>query len=129
MKSEFLFSHCTLSLKILTNLSPVTSVYITLEIDRYIAANPWNRHSKNALNGFSAGDMLHAYSDMREANYKNSDKYFHAPKVISDAREGWQGGISGRGAEDTHQDQEANEWGRSGKDPNHYRPKGLPSKY
>lgn len=29
---------------------------------------------------FSAGawDMLRAYSDMREANYKNSDKYFHA---------------------------------------------------
>lgn len=23
-------------------------------------------------------DMLRAYSDMREANYKNSDKYFHA---------------------------------------------------
>ncbi|XP_038285449.1 serum amyloid A protein isoform X1 [Canis lupus familiaris] len=25
-----------------------------------------------------AWDMLRAYSDMREANYKNSDKYFHA---------------------------------------------------
>uniref|UniRef100_A0A8C0GFF7 Serum amyloid A protein n=1 Tax=Chelonoidis abingdonii TaxID=106734 RepID=A0A8C0GFF7_CHEAB len=92
-----------------------------------------------------AGDMLRAYSDMREANYKNADKYFHArgnydaaqrgpggkwaAKVISDAREGWQGGISGRGAEDTRQDQEANAWGRSGGDPNRYRPEGLPSKY
>ena len=25
-----------------------------------------------------AWDMWRAYSDMREANYKNSDKYFHA---------------------------------------------------
>ncbi|XP_050811765.1 serum amyloid A-5 protein-like isoform X8 [Gopherus flavomarginatus] len=92
-----------------------------------------------------AEDMWRAYSDMREANYKNADKYFHArgnydaaqrgpggkwaAEVISDAREGWQGGISGRGAEDTRQDQEANAWGRSGGDPNRYRPEGLPSKY
>ncbi|XP_073203439.1 serum amyloid A-5 protein-like isoform X2 [Lepidochelys kempii] len=92
-----------------------------------------------------AEDMRGAYSNMREANYKNSDKYFHArgnydagqrgpggkwaAEVISDAREGWQGGISGRGAEDTRQDQEANAWGRSGGDPNRYRPEGLPSKY
>ncbi|XP_030416390.1 serum amyloid A protein-like [Gopherus evgoodei] len=92
-----------------------------------------------------AEDMWRAYSDMREANYKNADKYFHArgnydaaqrgpggkwaAKVISDAREDWQGGISGRGAEDTRQDQEANAWGRSGGDPNRYRPEGLPSKY
>uniref|UniRef100_A0A8C8REQ2 Serum amyloid A protein n=1 Tax=Pelusios castaneus TaxID=367368 RepID=A0A8C8REQ2_9SAUR len=92
-----------------------------------------------------AGDMWRAYDDMRDANYKNADKYFHArgnydaaqrgpggawaAKVISDAREGWQDGISGRGAEDTRLDQEANEWGRSGRDPNHYRPAGLPEKY
>ncbi|XP_008563905.1 PREDICTED: amyloid protein A-like, partial [Galeopterus variegatus] len=25
-----------------------------------------------------AKDILRAYSDMREASYKNSDKYFHA---------------------------------------------------
>lgn len=47
----------------------------------------------------------------------------------SDIREGWQSRVSGRGAEDTRQDQEANEWGRRGGDPNRYRPKGLPSKY
>ncbi|XP_067396498.1 serum amyloid A protein-like [Emydura macquarii macquarii] len=92
-----------------------------------------------------AGDMLHAYNDMQEANYKNLDKYFHArgnydaaqrgpggawaAKVISDAREALQGGSSGRGAEDSRLDQEANDWGRSGRDPNHYRPKVLPSKY
>ena len=31
--------------------------------------------------------------------------------------------------EDSKADQFANEWGRSGKDPNHFRPDGLPDKY
>ncbi|XP_057551733.1 serum amyloid A-2 protein isoform X2 [Hippopotamus amphibius kiboko] len=99
-----------------------------------------------------AKDMWRAYSDMREANYKDSDKYFHArgnydaaqrgpggawaAKVISDARENVQRvtdlfrhGDSGHGLEDSRADQAANEWGRSGKDPNHFRPPGLPDKY
>ncbi|PNJ47535.1 SAA1 isoform 3, partial [Pongo abelii] len=91
-----------------------------------------------------ARDMWRAYSDMREANYINSDKYFHArgnydaakrgpggawaAEVISDAREHFQR-LTGHGAEDTLADQAANEWGRSGKDPNHFRPAGLPDKY
>ncbi|XP_019407520.1 PREDICTED: serum amyloid A-5 protein-like [Crocodylus porosus] len=98
---------------------------------------------KDAFDG--AGDMYRAYSDMREANWKDSDKYFHArgnydaakrgpggawaAEVISNARENWQGSVSGRGAEDTLADQEANEWGRSGGDPNRYRPRDLPEKY
>lgn len=96
--------------------------------------------------------MWRAYSDMREANYKNSDKYFHArgnydaarrgpggawaAKVISDARENVQRvtdlfkhGDSGHGVKDSRADQAANAWGRSGKDPNHFRPRGLPDKY
>ncbi|XP_026706241.1 serum amyloid A protein-like [Athene cunicularia] len=97
----------------------------------------------DALGG--ARDMYRAYQDMREANYKGADKYFHArgnydaaqrgpggawaAKVISDAREKWQSDVSGRGAEDTRADQEANAWGRNGGDPNRYRPAGLPSKY
>ncbi|NXI86553.1 SAA protein, partial [Rhipidura dahli] len=100
-----------------------------------------------------ARDMYRAYMDMREANYKGADKYFHArgnydaakrgpggawaAKVIrwpfllphSDGRELWQSRVSGRGAEDTRADQEANAWGRSGGDPNRYRPPGLPKKY
>ncbi|NXS83693.1 SAA protein, partial [Erpornis zantholeuca] len=100
-----------------------------------------------------ARDMFRAYQDMREANYKGADKYFHArgnydaarrgpggawaAKVIrwpfllphSDARETWQGRVSGRGHEDTRADQEANEWGRRGGNPNRYRPAGLPRKY
>ncbi|KFO83404.1 Serum amyloid A protein, partial [Buceros rhinoceros silvestris] len=92
-----------------------------------------------------AWDMFRAYKDMREANFKGADKYFHArgnydaarrgpggawaAEVLSDARESWQSGVSGRGAEDTREDQEANRWGRSGGDPNRYRPAGLPDKY
>ncbi|NXO15625.1 SAA protein, partial [Oriolus oriolus] len=99
-----------------------------------------------------ARDMYRAYQDMREANYIGADKYFHArgnydaaqrgpggewaAKVIrwpfllphSDAREKWQS-LSGRGHEDTQADQEANAWGRSGGNPNRYRPAGLPSRY
>uniref|UniRef100_A0A8C2LYW7 Serum amyloid A protein n=1 Tax=Cricetulus griseus TaxID=10029 RepID=A0A8C2LYW7_CRIGR len=91
-----------------------------------------------------AGDMWRAYSDMKEANWKNSDKYFHArgnydaaqrgpggvwaAEILSDARENIQM-FMGRGHEDSLADQEANRWGRSGNDPNHYRPKGLPDKY
>uniref|UniRef100_E1BJF9 Serum amyloid A protein n=1 Tax=Bos taurus TaxID=9913 RepID=E1BJF9_BOVIN len=91
-----------------------------------------------------AKDMWRAYSDMREANYKDADKYFHArgnydaarrgpggawaAKVISDARENIQR-FTGQGQEDSRADQAANEWGRSGKDPNHFRPAGLPDKY
>ncbi|XP_074132135.1 serum amyloid A protein-like [Sminthopsis crassicaudata] len=92
--------------------------------------------------GQGAGDMWRAYRDMREANYKNSDKYFHArgnfdaarrgpggawaAKVISDGREFLQFGSSGA---DSDADQFANEWGRSGKDPNYFRPPGLDPKY
>ncbi|KAM9373092.1 serum amyloid A protein-like [Phaethornis superciliosus] len=91
-----------------------------------------------------AWDMLKAYQDMREANFIGADKYFHArgnhdaaqrgpggawaARVISDAREKFQS-LTGRGADDTEADQEANAWGRNGGDPNRYRPKGLPDKY
>lgn len=95
--------------------------------------------------GQGSWDMARAYMDMRDANYKGADKYFHArgnydaasrgsggawaAKILSDAREGIQTGGSGRGAADSAADQRANEWGRSGGDPNHYRPEGLPNKY
>ncbi|XP_076398982.1 serum amyloid A-5 protein-like isoform X1 [Peromyscus maniculatus bairdii] len=89
-------------------------------------------------------DMWRAYSDMREANWKYSDKYFRArgnydaaqrgpggawaAKVISDAREDIRRFI-GRGTEQSRANQFANEWGRSGLNPNYFRPLGLPSKY
>nr|QDL52566.1 serum amyloid A [Macrobrachium nipponense] len=98
--------------------------------------------AKEAVQG--AGDMAGAYGDMREANWKNSDKYFHArgnhdaaqrgpggawaAEVISNARETvdqWRGGDPAASAAD----QEANNWGRGGGDSNKYRPAGLPSQY
>uniref|UniRef100_A0A8C6R7K8 Serum amyloid A protein n=1 Tax=Nannospalax galili TaxID=1026970 RepID=A0A8C6R7K8_NANGA len=90
-----------------------------------------------------AGDMWRAYPDMREANWKNTDKYFQvrgndaaqrgpggacAAEKISNARENMQM-LLGHGHEDSMADQEANNWGHSGKDPNLFRPAGLPDKY
>lgn len=40
----------------------------------------------------------------------------------------FQGG-SGRGAQDTAEDQVANRWGRNGGDPNRFRPRGLDDRY
>ncbi|CAK6449244.1 unnamed protein product [Pipistrellus nathusii] len=115
-----------------------------------VSSQRWKTFFREA--GQGAKDMWRAYSDMREANYKNSDKYFHArgnydaarrgpggawaAKVISDAREAYprltnlfKHGDSGHGLADSRPDQEANRWGRRGKDPNHFRPPRLPSKY
>ncbi|KAK9971351.1 hypothetical protein ABG768_024723 [Culter alburnus] len=102
----------------------------------------WYRFPDQAIRG--GNDMLRAYRDMRKANWKNSDKYFHArgnydaarhgpggrwaAKVISDGREALQG-LSRHGNSDSAADQEANRWGRNGGDPNRYRPKGLPKHY
>ncbi|XP_066220981.1 serum amyloid A-2 protein-like isoform X2 [Saccopteryx leptura] len=116
-----------------------------------VSSQGWFSFMGQAYDG--AKDMWRAFSDMREANYKNSDKYFHArgnydaaqrgpggvwaAEVISDARENIYGraadlfrhGDSGHGVADSMADQEANRHGRSGGDPNIYRPPGLPSKY
>ena len=56
------------------------------------------------------------------------DGFFSMSVSPSDLRENIQS-LIGRGHEDSMADQEANRWGRSGKDPNYYRPKGLPEKY
>ncbi|KAI3377150.1 hypothetical protein L3Q82_000340 [Scortum barcoo] len=104
----------------------------------------WYKFPAQAFHG--ARDMWRAYSDMREANYRveGTDKYFHArgnydaaqrgpggkwaAEVISDGRE-WVQQKMGHHAEDSAADQVANQWGRDGKDPNHFRPAGLPDKY
>ncbi|CAF99678.1 unnamed protein product [Tetraodon nigroviridis] len=102
----------------------------------------WYKFPGQAVRG--SHDMYRAYRDMRKANWKNSDKYFHArgnydaaqrgpggrwaAKVISDARE-WAQQKTGRGASDSAADQAANRWGRNGGNPNVYRPRGLPRRY
>ncbi|XP_060606837.1 serum amyloid A-3 protein-like [Ruditapes philippinarum] len=105
----------------------------------------WQK-AKDYVSGVKNGAkaMRKAYNDMREANWKNSDKYFHArgnadaakygtggrhaARVISDAREAY-GFLKGDSSADRAADQKANEHGRNGGDPNKYRPKGLPKKY
>uniref|UniRef100_A0A1A8LK27 Serum amyloid A protein n=2 Tax=Nothobranchius TaxID=28779 RepID=A0A1A8LK27_9TELE len=91
-------------------------------------------------------DMWKAYRDLKKSNWIGADKYFHArgnfdaarrgpggvwaAEVISDLREMAQKySSSGFDAEDSAADQKANHWGRSGGDPNRFRPKGLPDKY
>ncbi|XP_027708420.1 serum amyloid A protein [Vombatus ursinus] len=124
----------------------VTSLFL-LSLVLCVNSQGWFQESLDFLDQArqGAGDMWRAYWDMREANFKNSDKYFHArgnydaaqrgpggvwiAEVISDAREFAQGGSFGWNAEDSTADQEANRWGRSGKDPNHFRPAGLDPKY
>ncbi|XP_060606838.1 serum amyloid A-5 protein-like [Ruditapes philippinarum] len=99
-------------------------------------------YASGVING--AKEMHRAYNDMKEANWKNSDKYFHArgnadaakhgtggrhaAKVISDLREVY-GLIKGDSAADIAADQNANKHGRNGGDPNKYRPEGLPKKF
>uniref|UniRef100_A0A671Q0A4 Serum amyloid A protein n=1 Tax=Sinocyclocheilus anshuiensis TaxID=1608454 RepID=A0A671Q0A4_9TELE len=97
----------------------------------------WHQYPGQAIDG--AKDMFLAYQDMREANWKNSDKYFHARGNYDAASRG----PGGRWAaevisyfilnlvkySDAEADQEANRWGRNSGDPNRYRPKGLPEKY
>ncbi|XP_066107174.1 serum amyloid A-2 protein-like [Saccopteryx bilineata] len=128
----------------------LSTIIILCSLILGVSSQGWGTFLKQA--GQGAKDMWRAYSDMREANYKNSDKYFHsrgnydaaqrgpggvwAARVISDTRElsqrvtdRFKYGNSGHGVEDSRADQEANRHGRSGGDPNIYRPRGLPSKY
>ncbi|XP_077065787.1 serum amyloid A-5 protein-like [Siphateles boraxobius] len=102
----------------------------------------WYNFPGEAIEG--AKDMWDAYQDMKGANWKNSDKYFHArgnyeaakrgpggmwaAEIISDVREALQD-FSDSGNSDSEADQKANHWGRNGGDPNHYRPQGLPDEF
>ncbi|XP_068431194.1 serum amyloid A [Clinocottus analis] len=102
----------------------------------------WYKFPVEAAQG--THDMYRAYTDMKDANWKQSDHYFHArgnsdaakrgeggrwaAEVISNARE-WIQERTGQGAEDTAADQRANAHGRNGGDPNDYRPRGLPEQY
>ncbi|CAO2632633.1 Serum amyloid A-4 protein [Lemmus lemmus] len=115
-----------------------------------VSGDGWCSFFKEAIQG--TWDLWRAYRDNLEANYPNSDRYFSArgnfeaqqrgaggiwaAKIISTSKKYFQGllnryylGMRNHGLEDSMADQEANRWGRSGKDPNHYRPRGLPDKY
>uniref|UniRef100_A0A4W2DN66 Serum amyloid A protein n=1 Tax=Bos indicus x Bos taurus TaxID=30522 RepID=A0A4W2DN66_BOBOX len=98
-----------------------------------------------------ASDLWRAYWDMRDANVQNSGRYFRArgnyeaaqrgpggvwaAKIISNVGEYLQGFLyqiylgDSYGLEDQVSNRRAEEWGRSGQDPDHFRPAGLPKKY
>ncbi|XP_073319833.1 amyloid protein A-like [Pagrus major] len=102
----------------------------------------WYKFPGEVIQG--SRDMWRAFTDMKKANWKNSDKYFHArgnydaaqrgpggrwaAEVISNGRAAYNW-IKGRDREDIGKDLEANQWGRNGGNPNRYRPRRLPSKY
>ncbi|XP_045413602.1 serum amyloid A-1 protein-like [Lemur catta] len=107
-----------------------------------LGARGWFSFFGEAAGG--AWDILRAYFDMKEANYKDSGKYFHsrgnydaaqrgpggvwAAKLISSVRESVQK-LTCDGTEGSTAQKDANDWGRRGNDPNHFRPEGLPDKY
>ena len=101
----------------------------------------------------AAQDFFDSYRQMKEANWKNSDKYFHCmancraasrgaigvktSEEISDAREWFDQNVKGDPPAACAADQAANLHGRNAGSAkqdcktacNKYRPKGLPSKY
>nr|P0DSN9.1 RecName: Full=Serum amyloid A-4 protein; Flags: Precursor [Sus scrofa] len=113
-----------------------------------VSSDGWFSFFKEAVQG--ASDLWRAYWDMKEANYQNSGRYFRArgnyeaaqrgpggiwaAKIISNVGEYFQGllqylGSSSEREEDQVSNRRAEEWGRSGQDPDHFRPAGLPKKY
>lgn len=115
-----------------------------------VSSEGWYSFFKEAVQG--AGDLWRAYWDMKEANHQNSERYFHArgnydaaqrgsggiwvAKVTSTAWNYFQGLLSqyyyrdgNHGWENIQANQKAEAWGRRGKDPNHFRPPGLPKKF
>jgi hypothetical protein len=123
----------------------------------FVANNPINLRDPDGLqpgrrnNGSAWNDFKDQYDKMREANWKNSDKYFHCmanceaakkghskgAKDLSDLREWFDEHIKGDSKQDCDADQEANKHGReageNGEDCksacDKYRPDGLPDKY
>lgn len=112
-----------------------------------VSSEGWYSFFKEAIQG--ASDLWRAHWDMLQAQHQNSDQYFYArgnfeaaqrgpggiwaAKIISTARKYCQGllnqyyfGISNEGLEST---QKAEEWGRSGKHPDHFRPQGLSAEF
>ncbi|XP_019407523.1 PREDICTED: serum amyloid A-5 protein-like [Crocodylus porosus] len=122
-----------------------TSIFL-LSLVLCVTSDNWAERAGKFLKDTYGGatDMARAYKDMREANWKNSDKYFHArgnrdaarrgpggawaARVISDARD-FYNLMRGRDKADRRADQEANRWGRNGGDLKRYRPRNLPRRY
>ncbi|XP_073898785.1 serum amyloid A-4 protein-like [Castor canadensis] len=115
-----------------------------------VSSEGWYSFFKEAFQG--AGDLFKAYWDLQVANHQNSCRYFHArgnydaaqrgpggiwaAKMISHAKNYLQGLLSqyypascNHDLENLESNQRAEEWGRSGKSPDHFRPPDLPEKF
>ncbi|XP_017381334.1 serum amyloid A-4 protein-like isoform X2 [Cebus imitator] len=115
-----------------------------------VSSEGWYSFFKEAVQG--AGDLCKAYWNLMASNHQNSNRYFYArgnydaaqrgpggvwaAKVISRFRHYLQGfvnyyvsGNSRSALEDLQSNQKAEEWGRSGKDPDHFRSDGMRKKY
>nr|XP_026254786.1 serum amyloid A-4 protein-like [Urocitellus parryii]XP_026254787.1 serum amyloid A-4 protein-like [Urocitellus parryii] len=115
-----------------------------------VSSEGWFSFFKEAIQG--TADLWRAYWDMKVADHQNSERYFHArgnydaaqrgpggiwaAKMISTAGKYFQGllnqyyyGGGHRGWENIQANQKAEEWGRRGKDPKHFRPSDLPEKF
>jgi len=103
----------------------------------------------------ATGDFIENYADLRRANWKGADKYFHCKAnceaakrgpagqavacKLSDIKEWWDQNIKGYPPSDSESDQAANRYGRSEgpinpgvpceKTCGPYRPAGLPAQY
>ena len=125
-----------------------------VNVYRYVSNSPINYRDPLGLSPAGAvQDFLDQYNKMREANWKNSDKYFHcmanckaakrgrsgydSAKALSEAREWLDENIKRDSKEACNADRKANDHGReagkSGEDCKSacqkYRPAGLPSQY
>lgn len=117
------------------------------------STKPWLIEGMKQSAG-AASDMLRNFLDMRQADWKFSDKYFHCKgsceatrrgpageataEAIGDAREWFDQKLKGDAAWDSEEDQKANRTGRAvgrqsdqscGTACGQYRPRGLPQRY
>ncbi|KAK7799551.1 hypothetical protein U0070_012768 [Myodes glareolus] len=88
--------------------------------------------------------LVESLSDNLQANYPNSDRYFSARGILRlnrgeleasgllkyTSKKYFQGLLNRNfGLESLESTKKAEEWGRSGKNPNYFRPNGLPEKF
>ncbi|XP_023086597.2 serum amyloid A-4 protein isoform X1 [Piliocolobus tephrosceles] len=115
-----------------------------------VTSENWYSFFKEAVQG--VGDLGRAYWNVLTSSNQNSNRYFYAQgnydaaqrgpggvwaaKLISSTRVYLQRfldyylyGNSSTVLEDSKSNEKAEEWGRSGKDPDRFRPDGMPKNY
>lgn len=109
------------------NLCPRPLVHaVTSSIHAQCRSWAVDRASAHLALGRPVSNAFHANGRTGKVHYGCGDWWWISSVSVSpsDLRENIQS-LIGRGHEDSMADQEANRWGRSGKDPNYYRPAGC----